>query len=268
MSDTLVAQALVIGTNGLYLITSGDGSGTLAGTGLAFSIGPIDAPGTYPIGVDGLSLTGGGATITATGGQQWVTPLTGTAGTITITTLSATRIAGTFSYTAAPFGGGAVGNRVVTAGDFNVPISNNNGTIPTAPDSLGGTFSASFNGTPWVAAISSASRNDNPNGLFVLSGLELNENFTAVFPTPAGTGTYPLDNVPGHILMVQAGVGANAVCCWGVNGDTGSITFTSLTLTRAAGTFHATLSPQPATAAVGTLTITNGTFDVGLFHTP
>src|SRR4029078_8310558 len=86
-------------------------------------------------------------------------------------------------------------------------------------------------------------------------------------------GTFQLSNASGNILQAwdpKAVKPAGARCCWGVSADVGTITITSLTKTRAKGTFSATLSPQPGTAAVtiGPLTITNGSFDIGLFHTP
>ena len=42
----------------------------------------------------------------------------------------------------------------------------------------------------------------------------------------------------------------------------------SPTKTRTKGTFSITLSPQPGTAARGQLTISGGTFDLGMYHTP
>jgi len=54
------------------------------------------------------------------GSAQWqAAPGQGT-GTITITTLNAERIAGTFEFTAEPGSGGATGTRVVTQGTFDV----------------------------------------------------------------------------------------------------------------------------------------------------
>jgi hypothetical protein len=89
-------------------------------------------------------------------------------------------------------------------------------------------------------------------------------------PLPAGPGTYQMNNAPG-ILQAwdpNAVKPAGARCCWGIAGDIGSITFTTLTKTRARGTLTATLRPQAGTAASGNLVITNATFDVGLFHNP
>jgi hypothetical protein len=268
-SDTIggALNIVVVGPNALYIL-GGTNAGSAANyTSLGMTFGPIDSVGTYPLGVDGISIFGGGGTVSNNSGGIWATPLSGAAGTITITSITATRMAGTFSYTAAALQGGATGTRVVTNGDFDAPIAGSSGTLPLAPDSLGGYFSASLNGTAWNAGISSSSRNGNL-GLLTFGAINTTSFLQIVLPLPAGPGSYALDNQPGHELLVMAGSGAGAVCCWGVVGDTGTMVLSTLTATRAAGTFTATLTPQPATAASGTLTITNGRFNVGLFHTP
>ena len=85
------------------------------------------------------------------------------------------------------------------------------------------------------------------------------------------TGTFPLSYTSPYFVWAvdpNAVKPAGAQCCWGVAGDVGTITYTTLTKTRTKGTFSITLSPQPGTAARGQLTIANGTFDLGLYHTP
>lgn len=259
---------LVSPNDGRYLLGGTDVINGGPSTTLGLIFGPIDTLGTYPLGVDGVTIAGGMGTVTeGTGAKTWSTPLDGVSGTITITSITTTRIAGSFSYTAAGLTGGATGNRVVTSGDFDLPFTGGTGTLPATPDSVGGSFTASFNGTPWSAAIQSSSRNAN-NGLLLISGINTASFLTITTALPAGPGTYTMDNANGHQLLVYAGSGQGAVCCWGVLGDTGTMHLTSLTTTRARGTLTATLSPKPGTAASGTLTITNGSFDVGLFHTP
>src|SRR5690606_39515449 len=71
--------------------------------------------GTYEIGPGAPTnalFSQGSAQWQAAGGQG--------SGTITVTTLTAERIAGTFEFTAEPAGGGATGTRVVTQGTFDV----------------------------------------------------------------------------------------------------------------------------------------------------
>ena len=253
--------------SGGYILTGFDVTGAgLPGTSLVFTINNISGPGTYPLGTDAVSVYGGFAGVVAANGQQWTTPLTGAAGTITVTALTTTRIAGSFNFSAAASGGGATGTRTVTNGTFDLPILGN-AVMPKLPDSVGSKMSVSLNGTPWHAAIVSAG---SSNGFITISGINASQTLIFTLPLPAGPGTYQLGNNPG-ILQAwdpNAVAPAGARCCWGVAGDVGTIRFTHLTKTRARGTLTATLSPQPGTAARGQLVISNGTFDVGLFHKP
>ncbi|MBL0939602.1 MAG: hypothetical protein IBJ03_11945 [Gemmatimonadaceae bacterium] len=72
----------------------------------------------------GTVQLGGGAPATVTyteGTRGWVTSLVGGSGSVNITTLTANRAAGTFSFTAIPSAStGATGNKVVTNGTFDV----------------------------------------------------------------------------------------------------------------------------------------------------
>jgi hypothetical protein len=257
--------------SGGYLITgiqSLPGGGV--GTTLILTVNDIDSLGTYPLGVDGVSVTGGFASVTQSsgGGGQWTTPFSGAAGTITITTLSATTIAGTFVFNADSSGGVLGGTRVVTNGKFNIPLQGN-AIVPNVPDSVGSQFSATLGGQPWNAAIVSAGA---INGRFTVTGINNHQTFIFNIPLPATTGTYQLDNAGGNILQAwdPASGLSGPRCCWGIPGDLGSVTLTSLSNTRAKGTVTATLSPQPNTSAVnlGPLVITGGSFNIGLFHTP
>jgi len=238
------------------------------GTALTFTINDIVGPGTYTLGVDGVSVIGGFAAVTTASGATWTTPLSGAAGTITITALTTAHITGTFEFTATAASGGASGARAVTKGVFDAPFANTV-TLPAAlPDSVGSRMTATLGGTGWNAAIVAAGTTATH---FSLTGINAMQTLVLTIPKPATAGTYALSNQPGSILLAwdpSAVAPAGARCCWGVQSDVGSITFTTLTVTRAKGTFSATLSPQPGTAASGQLVITNGVFDVGLFHNP
>jgi hypothetical protein len=239
-------------------------NGTVGAT-LTILINNIAGPGTYTLGVDGVTTYGGFAGISA--GGTWLTPFSGAAGTITITTLTTTRIAGTFSFTATASGGGATGTKVVTNGVFDAPISGN-AVLPVLTDSMGGKLSGSLNGQAWSAAIIAAGTSATH---LSLSGINDRQTLVFTIPKPAAAGTYPLSNAAGSLLFAwdpNAVAPAGSRCCYGVAGDVGTITFTSLTVTRAKGTFSATLRAQPGTAATGQLVITSGTFDVGLYHNP
>jgi hypothetical protein len=54
-------------------------------------------------------------------GKSWTAAFgTGGSGTISVTTLTATRVTGTFSFTAPALTGGATGNKTVTNGTFDI----------------------------------------------------------------------------------------------------------------------------------------------------
>lgn len=236
------------------------------GSTLSLTINNIRGPGTYPLGVDAVTVAGGFAGITAGTGGVWTTPLSGAAGSITITALTPTRIAGNFNYTATASSGGATGSRVVTNGVFDAPFQGNVSIPASLPDSVGSVMTATLNGTAWNGAIVSGQTTATH---LALSGINSTQTLILTIPRPAGLGTYPLSNNPGSLLYAwdpNAVAPAGARCCWGIVGDIGAITFTSITTTRARGTFGAILSPQPGTAASGLLVITNGTFDIGLYH--
>jgi hypothetical protein len=72
--------------------------------------------GTYTIGADGNAFL--------TQGQDgWTAGGAGGSGAVTITTLTDTRIAGTFAFTAVAVTGGASGTREVTQGTFDVEFT-------------------------------------------------------------------------------------------------------------------------------------------------
>jgi len=93
----------VVGLNGTYTI--------------ALGIAGLTAPGTV-----NLSLTNGNgsnAIVSSTAGA-WGTAFNGGSGTITVTTLTANRIAGTFSFDAPAGSGNATGTLQVRNGNFDV----------------------------------------------------------------------------------------------------------------------------------------------------
>lgn len=261
-----VAALQVSPLNGSYIIL-GIGSGVVAS--MTFNITFITRPGTYPLGVDAVSVQGGFAGVTggSASGGTWLTPISGAAGTITITTLTTTRIAGTFSFTATASGGGATGSKVVTNGQFDAPISGN-APIAVLTDSMSSKMSASLNGAAWNAGIVSGQTTATH---LSLSGINNLQTLIMTIPKPTAAGTYTLSNASGSLLFAwdpNAVAPAGARCCYGILGDVGTLTITSLTTTRIKGSFTATLRAQAGTAATGTMTISGGTFDIGLFHTP
>jgi len=260
-----VVAAQIDATSGGYLVAGLEITG--AGRAITFTLNGISGPGTYPLGVDGVSVAGGFGSVTVNSSNLWNTGLTGGSGTITITSLTTKHIAGSFTFTASAASGTATGTQSVTNGSFDAAFSKD-AVIKTLADSIGSKMTATLAGTAWNAAIGSG---QTASGYFSISGINDRQTLIFTLPLPTATGTFAMSNASGNILQAWDSKSvrpAGARCCWGVVGDVGSITITSLTKTRTKGTFSATLSPQPGTAATGQLTITNGTFDIGLFHTP
>jgi hypothetical protein len=238
-----------------------------SGRGITFTLNGISGPGTYPLGVDGVSVAGGFGSVTVNGTNVWNTGLTGGSGTITITSLTTKGIAGTFTFTASPAGGSATGTQTVTNGSFDAAFDKDV-VIKTLADSIGSKMTATLAGQAWNGAIVSG---QTALGFLSISGINDRQTLLFTIPLPTTTGTFQLSNANGNILQAwdpKAVKPAGTRCCWGISTDVGTLVVTSLTKTRAKGTFSATLSPQLGTAATGQLTITNGTFDIGLFHTP
>lgn len=242
----------VAGVNGTFTISGGSASGS----GLALVLYNMSAPGTYPLGVGG-SVFGGSATVTE-GVASWWTALSGAAGTVTISQVSATRIVGTFSFTAVPLAGGATGTRQVSAGSFDLAVTTT-GSI-TVPANVGNRAGGTLGGLPWNAAtvvmvsapasglMTSGFSNDTHNINLILSGL-------------AGAGTYQLNTGVARYFTVML---TGTATTWGGTqaSNSGSVVLTSVTASRVVGTYNATLQPGVGNPG-GPLTIT-GTFDLGI----
>lgn len=247
--------------SGGYLVSGQSGTGTIL-----LTLNYITGPGTFPLGVDAVTVPGGFAGITTSVGG-WTTPISGAAGTVTITALTPTRIAGTFSFTGSLTTGGDTGTKTVTAGQFDAPMAANS-PIAVLTDSMGSTMAMSLGGQAWNAAIVSGQTTQTH---MALSGINNLQTMIFTIPKPTATGTYQLSNQPGSILMAwdpNAVAPAGARCCYGVLGDVGTLTITHLSTTRVRGSVTATLTAQPGTAASGTLTVSGGTFNIGLYHNP
>jgi hypothetical protein len=122
-------------------------------TSLNFSLANIRGPGTYPLGVG--PQVPGGSVIVANASGGWATVQSGADGTITITSLSTTEIAGTFSFVAGAQGTGS-GSKTVTDGDFRIAVKQ---LVPigAVPDNAGSTLTATIGGVTWNAAFVQAS---------------------------------------------------------------------------------------------------------------
>jgi hypothetical protein len=101
-------------TNGGTIVALSGADANSTAIGMAF----VDTGvGTYTI--TGTSVTN--ADLIESGGHSWTAGSLGGSGTLTVTTLDATHVVGTFAFTMAPTSGtGASGTRSVTQGTFDV----------------------------------------------------------------------------------------------------------------------------------------------------
>jgi hypothetical protein len=229
------------------------------GQTIVISLYNIPGPGTYPLGT-GVSVPGGNALISTASGGGWKTPQSGADGSITLTTLTATRMEGTFNFTAVGFTGGATGTKTVTDGSFSLEIRPN-GTIGPLADNVGHKMSATLNGAAFngadVASIYSGTT-------FGVTATTNTRSVSFTLSDVTGAGTYALSNaLPLRTMGVSLYNGTQLTSSHSssVAGSSGSVTITSLTATRVKGTFTGVLGVGLGSG--GTMTVTNGTFDVG-----
>ena len=193
-------------------------------------------------------MFGGIGTVTD-GATTWMTPLSGAAGTVTVTALSATSIAGTFSFTASPLVGGGA-NRVVTSGSFDIPIT---GTPAALPANAGSSMSGTIGGAAWNAA--TVVTISDTGGVYAFGGSNTDTYVNFVLSSVSGTGPIDLNDTTA-ILSIQSGITG-----WSSQlGGSGTVTITELSASRIKGTVSATIED----GAASTITIADGAFDVGL----
>ena len=243
---------------GLYALTGSQVGAN--GQTIIITLYNIPGPGTYPLGT-GVSVPGGNALIsTATGG--WRTAQSGADGSITITTLTPTRMEGTFNFTAVAFTGNATGTKTVTDGSLVLEIRPT-GTIAPLPENAGHKLSATLNGTSFNAADVAATYSST-NGTFAIAATNNTRNVSITLTGVTGTGTFALSSSAPIRSMGVTGYSGTQVTSQHASafaGSSGSVVVTTFSATRIKGTFSAVLAPGPGTT--GNLTITNGTFDVG-----
>ena len=254
-----VATAAIASGAGVYSILVSQTADADA-LNLSMTLYNISGPGTYPLGVD--STVFGGIGVVSNLDAGWATPLSGAAGTITVDTLTSARMTGTFTFTANALSGGATGTRVVSGGDFDLPIVAV-GTTPV-PDQAGSAISTTISGIPWnAAAVAGSVSTSGTASALTFLGRNLDYSVALVITSFTGVGSYALGSTPGQYMAVSSVAGTPRR--WGGTGvsNSGTVSMTSATATRVSGTFSVTLPPDPTTGATGTLTL-NGTFNVGL----
>jgi hypothetical protein len=227
-------------------------------TTITVTLGYIAGTGTYPLGVNHGTTAGGIGTVFAPQGGAfgtWSTNLTGSGGSVNVTSLTGARIAGTFQFTAPPQTfTSTTGTKVVTNGAFDMPLPA--GFVPATASNPGSRMSASINGTTWNGATVLSVGN---GGVFVLGGTTDTLSVSIATGTVVSAGnSYPVGGSNGATMtVIRSGTSRS----WASgNQSTGTLTITSLTPTRVTGTFTATLSPLAGTT--GTLAFTNGAFSI------
>jgi len=100
--------------NGTIVSVAGLDLALTASVSFAFA---ASATGTYSL-APGNSV--GGLGIVTKGSQGWGSALQGGAGSVTLTTLTANHVVGTFAFDAVPSSGGATGTVHVTNGKFDI----------------------------------------------------------------------------------------------------------------------------------------------------
>jgi len=134
MSASIDGQAWAASQNGVLVTGSQQTPGFLTITGtqitgqdyiaVSLYLGFISGTGTYPLGVNQGTTPGGGGSVLIKNGATlniYAIDFTGDRGSVNVTTLTSTRIAGTFTFVAPPsLGSGAPGVKTVTNGTFDV----------------------------------------------------------------------------------------------------------------------------------------------------
>ena len=249
-------------------VLSGLQSSTTAATIITMSLANIRGPGTYPLGVG--PQVPGGSVVLAVSTAGWSTPMTGADGSITITSLSPTEIAGTFNFIVTASSSGATpATRTITEGDFRLPVKQLV-TIGAIPDNAGSTLSTTASGATYNAAFVQANINTisgSAGNLVIVNSSNTARAFGFTLSNVTGPGTYALGNTPTVTRQMQFSFVSNVLAnTWSSlgPGSSGSVIITSMTSTRIKGTFSGVLGPAPGFSSAGTATIANGVFDIGL----
>lgn len=248
------SQTIVVGTSTEPGQLSFLGSSITNPVGaLSINLGRIPGPGTYPLGVNVFTASGGSATVSF-GATSANTPLDGASGSITFTSISSTRAAGTFAFVAKPLVGSG-DPIVVTNGAFDVPLSS--GYVPVSAEQIGSSVSAELGGEPFNGATVVATNSGSGTYSFTASNLTYTVNLIVGPIDGPGEGPISIATTPVRRLTISRTDGAG----WGgTQTDTGTIAITELTTARMKGTFTATLTR--VVSAGDPLEVLAGTFDL------
>ena len=272
---TIDGQAWVSTTNQTASSSSANavpGSVTLTGTKvvsatnyttITLALGYLTGPGTYPLGVNQGTTAGGTGIVFSTAGtalSTWSTNLLGNAGTVTITSLTSSRIVGTVQFTAPPQSfSSTTGTRVVTNGAFDLPLPANFTIAPAT--NKGSKVSGTIGGAAWNAASVVALGGSGAFGITAATD-SLSLTFVTGRAVTAGS-TYPIGGTSGGLSgavmsVIKTGTSLGWTSGSGAS-SVGSFTITSFSGNRASGSFSATLVGGAGTS--GPLAV-SGTFDI------
>lgn len=241
---------------GLYSITAFRVGGANPYT-MVFQLYNIRGPGTYQLGAI-PSVFGGSANLSLPPSGGWSTPLNGTAGELVISSLTATRMVGTFRFETEALSG-STGTRSVTQGVMDIPVS---GTGGIAAANQGSKLTGNIGGAYAAAGVSHI-LGVGANPTLTITATNATRNLTISIANMNGPGTYTLSATTPIRSVQVSGQPGNLTATWGsqVTGGSGAVEITSMTATRIIGTFTATLAPI-AGGAAGPLTA-SGSFELG-----
>ena len=235
---------------GLYVISGFRSTGANPYT-IAISLTNVAGAAPYRLGVNTM-MYGGTVVLSAPPSSGWTTTLDGDAGELVITTLTATRIAGTFQFVADPLSG-TTGTRTVTEGQFDVPVTGTGGLAPANKGSVA-TFDLGGTLVLGAQAVSSITGGNNVLTVVVDSGTR----GVTMSIENAVNGTHALSGT--RTIFVGGIPSVGSVWRTDMAGGSGSVTL-NITADRISGTFTA-VAVGAAGGASGTMNIT-GTFSLG-----
>lgn len=247
-------SAAIAAAGGIFVMT---GVQIGSGTALTMTLYNVGAPGTFPLGVGG-AVPGGIASVVV-GATSWSTPLSGDAGSVIVTAVSPTRIAGTFSFTAPPVPGQSGTTRTVTQGRFDLPVTGPATLV--VPENAGSKVTGTLAGTAFNAA-TVATVTSPQSGTFTFAGSNTGYTLNVILSAYTGVGTYTLGTGASRTVGVTRPQAP--IASWGGTNatTTGTLIVTSATSARVKGSITATLQPSPG--FTGSPVTVSVAFDIGV----
>jgi hypothetical protein len=223
---------------------------------MVLTLNNITGTGTFPLGVNITAF--GGYALLSDASNGWSTPLDGASGEVVITTLTATRIVGTFEFVADPLvGTGAA--RTVTEGQFDITLTGTGGVaLANQGSSVTGTIGGAFTSAQATHVLSLGG---TPTLTIVANNTDRSVSMSIANMT--GPGTYTLSaSAPVRTIFANADL-TNPSAVWRSDqaGGSGQVVISSVTTDRIVGSFTATLVAFGGGAA-GNLSL-SGTFTLG-----